>query len=1071
MLSVFSLGRKATVLPTGVLSIMLFGIPLHAQTGSTAAFSGTVRDATAAVLPGVTVTATHVGTAREQSVVTDEEGRYRLGALPLGEYEMQVSLPGFRSEIRPGLVLTVGQTQVLNFTLEIGEIRDAITVEGTASFVETTSSSVSGLVTAEAVHNLPLNGRSFDQLITLSAGTVNYRTRSNNAARGTAAMYSAGGARPNTTKLMVDGSEYAGATAVNTNVSTASGNLLGVDGIQEFAIVTNSGDASYGKKYGGQVNIVTKSGSNEFHGTVFEFNRNDVFDARNFFDQDKPSLRRNNYGFSIGGPIVENKSFFFGNFERLTEKRGNTLRAVVPNAQVRQGIFPDASCKKKPPPPGEPCVIEVHPNIQPLMDLFPAPTGRDFGDGTAESINTATDDIEQTFVVTRLDHNFSDSDTLFGRYWIDTGDRLVFNDNNLGLFPEQNPFRTQLFTLGYKKIISPQLLNQANFAFNRGRMLIDLVPREGLTVPAEMILVPGETKQGGVRVGVSSGGAASDLPTLGGRGSTGTAGRFVHRNTFQVSDNVNYTTGPHHFQVGFEVQRIHSNEFQPTQGRGFLQFRSLEDFAKGKPRRIRGPLPGSDAGKGWRQTYFGIYAQDSFGLTPTFTLNLGLRWEWMSNPTEVNGKVSSFVPAGSELTGIYPDKPTIVDAVFAENPSGDFAPRLGFAWDVLGDGRTAVRGGVGYFFAQIENEHRRGLGPAAPFFTRVSVNKPPYPNPGQALGDARLGKVTPIGLHQFPSGVPTSLQYNLRIEQEVASQTVLAIAYVGSHGSHLLRQTNPQTPEVFVNAAGRLEVPQFIKNPKIDDGGTFNVWDANSNYSALQVDFEKRLSQGLRFKLAFTWSKIVDDAVETNSGGDGIITGDVVGSDHKSSRGPAPFNVGRQFVANWSYELPLGSHSGARGVLLNGWQLLGIVQVADGGTLTPTNGFARAWDPGGDDDGRPDRVPGRSNNAILGGPDQYFDPLAFEIQPEFTIGNLGNGTLTGPGFATLDFSVFKSFDITETTQLQFRSEFFNLLNRTNFGMPDNVLFRDFEERRGAAGRIQSTVSTSREIQLALKLIF
>lgn len=1043
----------------GISLVLLLTSTIAAQIRSSGRIVGIVEDATKGVLPGVTVTATAVGKGTETSTITDQAGRYTMTVLP-GDYDVTASLPGFGTQLYSGITVTVGEARTVNFTLQVGEISEQITVEGGAPLVDTRSSTMSSLVSTEAVHNLPLNGRSFDQLITLSAGTVNFRNRADfSGTRGIAANFSAGGTRPTATKLSIDGVEYSGATMFS-NVSTASGNLLGVESIQEFAVVTHTADATYGKRPGAQVTMVTRSGTNDFHGSVFEFARNDVFDARNFFDgAEPPPLRRHNYGFSFGGPIARDRTFFFGSLERLEESRGLTLRSVVPDAQVRQGIFPDGT------------VLPVNPDVRPLLDLYPEPNGRNFGDGTAESINSRTNTIEQTQAVVRVDHHFSDQDRLFGRYWIDSGERFDFNDGGLGLFAETNPVRVQLFTLGYTRVINPRVVNEVNFAFNRSHLVIDFVPGEGVTIPPQMILVPGEDQQGGVRVGVTSGGGTTQLPTLGGRGSVGTAGRFFVRNSFEYSDQLQYTTGPHSLRFGAEIQRVQNNEFGGTQPRGFLQFGSLENFVLGRPSRIRGPLPGSDAIKGWRRTYLGLYVQDDWQVTRRFTLNLGLRWEFMNNPTEVNGKISRHVPEGSHLTLPIPDDPIIVDRVFAENNSGNFAPRIGFAWDLFGNGRTALRSAAGVYYAQIEDEFRRELGAAAPFWNRVQVRNPPFPDPGQVLGEGSVGRLTANGVHER-ADIPTVLQYNLGIEHQFGSNNVFSISYAGSHSYHIGRDTNPQVPPPFVNADGRLELPQNLLNPNLASSSDFFVWDSVAFYNSLQVEFERRFHAGLRFKAAFTWSKTIDEGVDNNSAPIGNEDTTVVASDHRFDRALAPFHVGRQLVFNWSYDLPFGRRRGVPGVLLNDWELLGIVQISDGNPFTPVIGFGQSFEEGSlSGQERPDLAPGASINPALGGPDQYFDPNAFVLPPPRVLGTLGKGTVIGPGFATVDFSVFKNFHITEESFLQFRAEFFNILNRTNFGLPDNSLFQPDGSRRGRAGRISETVSTSREIQFALKFVF
>lgn len=458
-------------------------------------------------------------------------------------------------------------------------------------------------------------------------------------------------------------------------------------------------------------------------------------------------------------------------------------------------------------------------------------------------------------------------------------------------------------------------------------------------------------------------------------------------------------------------------------------------------------------------------------MTPRFTLNLGLRWEFMSNPGEKYGRMAHWAPLGNQLNGAFPDKPVASDHFFTENHSGNFAPRVGFAWDIFGEGRTSVRGGFGIFYSQIENDFRGQQSGNAPFWNQIRVNNPPFPNPGQAL--VTSGVAVPVGAFLTPD-IPTQLQYNLRIEQTVAPETLLAVAYAGSHAYHLVRSANPQKPEPFENAQGRLQVPQFIVNPRLDPAGTFLVWDANGFYNSLQMELTKRLTRGLRFKGAFTWSKSIDDSVTPSLQPTGSSPAATVATDHRYNRGLAPHNIGRQFVGNWSYDLPLGNASGVRKYVLNGWQLGGILTASDGSPFSALAGFSRSFPfvSGGSQAGdRADLAPGRSNNPILGGPNKYFDPTSFLLQPPGVLGNVAEDTMIGPGLVSLDLSLSKNTSITERVGLLFRAEFFNSLNRANFALPNSNIFQSNGSYSGSAGRIQSTATNSREIQFGLKLTF
>jgi hypothetical protein len=376
------------------------------------------------------------------------------------------------------------------------------------------------------------------------------------------------------------------------------------------------------------------------------------------------------------------------------------------------------------------------------------------------------------------------------------------------------------------------------------------------------------------------------------------------------------------------------------------------------------------------------------------------------------------------------------------------------------------------FYTQIENEYRRNLGAAAPFTLSASITNPPFPNPGQSLATASLGSIQPLSLEESPK-IPTFANYTMRLEQQVGPSAVLAVAYVGSRGWHLVRSTNPQIPEPFVNADGRLQVPQQVVNPLVNNAATFFVWDGDSSYHSLQVELDKRLSRGLQFKVGFTWAKAIDEGVETNLALSGYADQVLVATDPTFDRGPAAFDIRRRLVTTWNYELPVPKHEGLAGALVDGWQWSGSFQVQDGFPFSLFDGLQRSFASARSNRvDRPDLAAGRSpDNIILGGPDQYFDPTAFVLQPAGVLGNTGQGFLTGPGLATLDSSLGKTFSLVGRARLQFRLEGFNLLNRANFALPDNTLFQAGGVRRGAAGRIRATTTTARELQLGFKLSF
>lgn len=1024
--------------------------PVGAQASTSSGFVGEVRDESGGVLPGATVTATQVDTGVAQTAVTDEAGRYRVPLLPQGNYTLEAGLEGFQAQVKTGLVLTVGRTLAIDFSLGVGSLTESVEVSGATTLVETQSSSVAGLVSGDQVRDLPLNGRSFDQLITLSPGTVMFSQRTTNAFQGTANQYSAGGVRPNQSRMIVDGSEMSGAGGNHTSVNTASGKLLGVEAIQEFQVVTNNADASYGKKPGGQVSIITRSGTNQFSGSVFGFFRDEAFSARDYFATEKPPLTQRNVGGTVGGPILRNKSFFFTSYESYIEQRGVTAVSTVPTMAVRRGIFPDGS------------VVPVHPDMAPILAIYPEPI-LDFGDGTGEARTPAVKDIDDKFFVARLDQQFSSSHSLTGRYMVQTGLRSDPNDNGIGRFLEVVPFDTHLLTVGYKAILSPRLVSQATFTLNKAYNRVDYAPVDGVTIPPSMIVVPGQTHHTSIQV------QGGQIPNLGANTAGGTAEQYVDRRVFQFSDKVSYTRGAHYLDIGAEVHRVESQQFSGTQVRGTLRFANLKALVQGIPNQVTGPMSGSDGTKDWLQTYVAGYAQDAYRIRSNLTLNLGLRYEFMSNARDAQGRQGSWTP--DPVTLILPTNPTVTSEVFAENKSGNWAPRVGFAWDVFGDSRMALRGGYGIFYAQMESEFRRALGPAAPFYNLATVANPPFPNPGQSLENAALGRLSASAVEPSPT-IPRIRQFNLRVERSLGSSLLMAVGYLGSRGSHLGRTTNPQTPPPVINAAGRAELPRYLMNPALNTGATYYVWDAHSRYDAFEAELEQRFSHGLRYKAAFTWSKAIDEGSDIianlsgASGGSSLLTAPEYG------RGLAPHDARRRFVVNWSYNLPLGDHSGVAGAVLDNWQLAGVLQLQDGFPFTVTSGVTEPA-VGGVNLNRTraiDLVDGRSNNPVVGSPEQYYDPTAFQLAPISTIGTLGSNTLIGPGLQVLDLSFIKTVPV-KGTSLVFRVDGFNVLNHVNFGFPDTTLFNADGSPRPSAGRITSTTTSGREFQFSVKFVW
>lgn len=1057
-----------------VLGGFLIAAQGMAQTTS-GTISGTLFDETGAVLPGVTVTVTHLETGEKRTVLSDDAGRYRVPQLALGDYEVKAELSGFKTAVRRGVTLTVRREAIVDVTLNVGEVSEQLVVTGEAPLVETRSSALSGLVDDRAIRDLPLNGRSFDNLITLHAGSVLYGNRERLIGAGPGNYFSVSGLRPAMNRFTLDGTEYNGASAVSTTPGGVSGQTLGIDAIREFEVLRNVYSSEFGKRGGAQVNVVTKSGTNEFHGTAFAFHRNDNLDARNFFDatSDPPEFKRNSYGAFAGGPILKNKTFFFGGYEGFRERLGLTLLGIVPDENARRGLLPD------PARPGQFRNVGVAPSVRPFLDaLYPLPNGRNFGDGTAEIFSSPKSVVDEDYWTSRMDHNFSESDSLFGRYTFDDGS-LVQADTRGG-----NPWvgltmvtRAQVLTLEEKHIFSSNLLNVFRFGYNRAKIVSD----EGslIKVPAGLTFIEGR-EIGRIRIGGGTGRAQSAISDAGNSGTVHNL--FIIKNQFTFFDQLNLTRGPHSFKIGTEIQRIQSNEDEVTNRRGEMFFTSLEDFLRAAPSQFAA-VEGASAAKSWRHTLVGIFFQDDVRARNNLTLNLGLRYEFLTKlkDSRNGGQSSNFLKAPTSRGSIPLTQPLVGETPFVENNSlRAFGPRVGLAWDPFNDGKTSVRAGFGIFYDQLDNLGFI-LDANPPFVLSREIPSPPFPRPFEASGVARLA--TPRGIQQ-DADIPTVLQYNLTLQREVTRDTVFSAGYVGSRSYHMVRNSTPNTPFPEFLPDGRKFFPVGAprRNPALATGSAYWLTDANSSYHSLQLEVTKRMSRGIRYKAAYTLGKNLDNAA-------GKISEEAQGGanqgqdpdDVKSERGLSSWDVTHNFTFNLTYDLPLGPGraalsdlTGFAEKLLAGWQVSGITNFSTGVPATARVGFNRSRNGITLGPDRPDLLSGASNNPGLGSPVQWFDPTVFLLPQAGTLGNVARNTIRLDGLATVDLSLFKNAairSISEDLNLQFRAEFFNLFNHVNFGVPDMLLFSADGTRRGAAGRIRRTVTSSRQIQLGLKIIF
>ncbi len=1074
-----------------LIGVMILGTsPLEAQL-TTATLSGTVTDTSGGIIPGASISVLHVETGSVRSAVSDDEGRYRVPLLQPGSYEVSAELVGFRTAVRSGITLQVGGRTVIDLTLSVGAISERVVVEGEAALVNTTDTSMAGLVDDKKIRDLPLNGRSFEDLALLQPGVSIFRHAQSDSTVGSGTKFSVAGSRPAHNNFMLDG--IAVNDAASSTPGSAGGNNLGVESIREFKVLTNTYSAAYGRNSGAIINVVTKSGTNQLHGSLFEFHRNSALDARNFFDadpanpdvrSDPPSFKRNQFGFSLGGPIQQDKTFIFGNYEGLREGKGLTNFGIVSNDNARNGFLPTFDANGNPvlDPNGDPVLrqIVVADSVRPFLDFFPHVNGRDFGDGTGEFLSSPTRVSNEDYFVVRLDHEFSDSNSFFARYSFSDGE-LITPDQLLA-FETTFLSRNQSMVLEERTIVSPTFINTVRVGFSRNALQIESL----CITQCPDTFVPNK-QFGKFRFGQAQSGPApittygTDNPAL------------APYTTYQFGDDFNLTRGSHAIQAGGTVTRIQNNTvILGTATNGSYIFDTLENFLTGFPDRFSADTPLTNRHRGWRQTHAGFYIQDEFNYSPQLTFNLGLRWEFVTEINEVNGRESQLVNLSD---------PSYTEDLPLFNFTGhQIQPRIGIAWDPRGDGKTAIRAGAGIFHNQLVAYWYNLAGSnLLPFSKSVNVftfSAPPFSDPTCCIPfpnafDLVTEQTTPTGLPLNPdSAVPMFVQYNLNIQQEISSDTSLTVGYVGSHGSHLPRAVNAN-PNVFSLdqdgskrwAAGRL--PRLNPNFALF---LYTTNDVNSFYNSLQVSLNKRFSNNLQYQFSYTWSHSVDDGSQQL--GSEATTSPQNHTDvdnRKADRGHSMFDVRHNFTANATFDLPFGSGqrwgsstTGFAQAFISGWQINSIVSLADGSPVTLIDGFGRSNSGDFLNPERPNLVSGADNNPVLGGPDRYYDSTPFVIQEAGKFGDLGRATLIGPGFANVDLAVTKTTELAggdQPVNLQFRAEFFNILNRPNFGFPDPTVFEAPPQgstqpiRRGAAGRITTSVNTSRQIQFALKILF
>ena len=1027
-----------------------------------ASLSGIVRDASGAGIADAKVQIKNLETRTQRDVETDQAGRFHARSLPVGRYEVTADKPGFRTERRSGIVLVVGQREELDLTLHVGDMHQTVEVSADPGLLAATTEDGSGLVGERQVKDLPLNGRSYDQLLTLNPGTVNYTsqragsTGTSNSELGN--MFSVSGHRPQENLFLLNGVEYTGASEISNTPGGVSGQLLGVDAVREFAVVKDAYGAEYGKRPGAQVSIVTAGGTNQFHGSVYDFVRNSAMDARNFFDQGSiPEFQRNVFGGSLGGPIRTDKTFLFGNYEGYRQNLGLSDVTLVADNTSRAAAVP---------------------SVRPLLSLWPVANGPEIltstgaPSGIATAYSNPLQNIREDFGTARLDQIFSNRDSLAAIYTV---------DDSQAHSPTTNPYTfdnislcAQVASLSETHVFSSNLVNKTVFGFSRGAFFFD----SGTTVDLPGWIHAGQPVGAVVVGGGTTLNGASQITN---GGTNGGSNLRAVRNLFTGSDQLSFTRGRHTFSFGGWVQRIQSNNSLVQNQYGQLSFTNLQSFLQGQVSTYT--YAPSYTPLAWRTTEGAAFAEDAIKLKPNLEVRLGFRAEFTNGWNEAQGRGSNYA-FGSN--GIISTQPVVGDSTLAVNNAKFLpAPRVAVAWSPFGSTKTVVRAGFGTYYALLDDLSYR-LDQNGPYNTVYAVKSIPFLS---ISPDAHYAKAKAI-----PSGVqpdlktPTVETWNLKIERQIFANTTLGVGYVGSHGYHGLLSLDANLPAATICPASPCPAGYpagtlyFSPGAALANNAVWNTthWfsEGISSYQGLEVDLNRHWTNGLQFRAVYTFSKTLDDGDNLNTSVATNSPAFVADPLHPNADyGRASFDVRHSGVIQASYDLPFGRPNSSRGEswkkwLAADWQISGIVTLQSGLPFTPQLSYNPSNDGDTRNPVRPSWNPNFTGKAILGGPNQYFNPLAF-IQPlPGTYGNVGRNILEGPSLRQFDLCLTKRWSLPERLNLQFRSEFFNVFNHTNLNTPNPVVYAAATGGPSpTAGVITSTSTTSRQVQVGLKLLW
>jgi outer membrane receptor protein involved in Fe transport len=1009
---------------TLILWFSIVGLTAQTFRGS---IQGTVADSSKAALPGAQVTVMSPETGLKRTTVTNDAGEYIVTELPLGAFDITVKKDGFRTQVLKGVRVEVAASQRVDVALEPGSVSESVDVTAQSPLVESAENNMGGTLEAAQFSELPVNGRDFTKLLVMVPGSGGDPSGAADSA-GSFGLFSINGNRGRSNNYLIDGTDmndgYRNLPAINQGgVFGTPATVLPIDALDQISVI-NSTEAEYGRSSGATVNIVTKSGTNAIHGSAYEYFRNNALDARNFFNpvgNPQNAFHNNQFGFSLGGPVVKNKTFWFASYEGDREAVGIPTVATVPSsAQLTQAIADNGGV--------------VNPVIAKLLARNPWSLPAN-GSGSLITSDRASNRADS--VIAKIDQHIGESDLLTARYFYSNSDQsfplALVGGGILPGFNTVTPTNLNIASVSYTHVFTPAFLMETRFGYNR--FAESFSPQDNAFDPNSIGLNTGTTAQDfGLPLitvkNLAPPGSTTSGPSFAPLGAAASSPRGRVDTNWQLLNNFSYSAGRHHWKFGYEYRRTNVHGFFDNGYRGTLTFNTLDDFIAGTP--ASGRQAQGNSTRNTFQNNNSLYLQDSFRLFPRLTINYGVRWEYFGVIGETNNQFSILDPAGNlkQVSQLYP------------RDLNNFAPRASFAWDVFGNAKTVVRSGWGLYYDAFSQDFFVGQLPfntfnSGPAYNGIGPNPITFSfsptavlQPGVSVFAPSTFAATDVFTVDQKLRTPYIQVYNLNVEQELAKNVALQVGYVGSAGRKLFRfldlnQVNPATGTVAFPALGF--VNQFQSS-------------ASSNYNSLQASLHLRDWHRLTSSVSYTWSHSIDNA---SDGQDYVPNASQPDNSFRPNLEKASSNFDLRHHFSWAYGYRFPDPQSMK-LLTNGWGLDGVLTLNSGQPYNVNYLFEGNFNGSGEFFGRPDLV----GNPFAGThtPSNFLNLSAFQVPCSVDgsgnciagtqhFGNLGRNAFTGPTYKNLDFSLVKDTKINERVSLQFRVNAFNILNHPNFANP------------------------------------